>query len=431
MTGIFVVPTTWDGTRKVDCLILVEVDDRVNDGMADVPDGYDIPSAARSVSITATPLSDEWMQATVTFVPQPDGTLKQTSLIGAAAVETPALSHGTVTILKVVIRLLRLRDATADFVKAFDTSVTAALLPAEIPPGAGKGVQGLLSSMNFTDAFIRQRVDNDQSPVEIPERALSLVPDRPVILDLVKADAGKLALTVPAPFAPKNDTFVVEIAGMSKTAPRTISVSWPQDLPPDQPAPMFVFFRHAPQQESYPYIGKFLRDDIRGYPFSFDYACYGLLENLWYDFPVHLFPRSRGLPYQVQAAGKKVVTVVACPTATAPTGSSQFGRWVEADFMQEILLQIQALYAASKGKAGAKNLGRVAIGAFSSGCYYLGQLLYNKGNTAHPFLTGTVKECYVFSPDNHVLQTSCLPHVIAWQKAVTSGTASSGCTTAW
>jgi hypothetical protein len=421
MTAIWVVPTTWDGTRKVDCLILVEVDGRLNHEMADFPDRYDIGSGAKSVSISATSLSHEWWSATVTFEPQPDGTLKQTSLSGAAAVETPVLSKGSVTIPKVVIRLLRVRDATADFVEAFDTSVNTALQPAEIPPDAGKAVQGLLGAMNFTDAFIRQRVDDDRSPVLIPERALSLLPDRPVVLDLAKADAGKLALKVTAPFAPKNDTFVVEIGGMSQTAPRTIAVSWPQDLPPDQPAPMFVFFRHAPQQESYPYIGKFLRDDIRGYPFSFDYACYGLLENLWYDFPVHLVPRSRGLPYQVQAAGKKVVTVIACPTATVPTGSSQFGRWVEADFMQEMLLQIQALYAASKGKTGAKQLGRVAIGAFSSGCYYLGQLLYNNGNTAHPFLTGTVKECYVFSSDNHVLQTSCLPHVVAWQKAVTSG----------
>jgi hypothetical protein len=272
MTSILVVPTTWDGTNTVDCLILVDVDGRPNDGMADVPDGYDIGSGAKSVSISATPRSDEWWQATVNFEPQPDGTLKQTSLSGAAAVETPALSMGRVTIVKVVIRLLRVRDATADFVKAFDTSVTTALQPAQIPPGAGKAVQGLLSTMNFTDAFIRQRVDNDQSPVEIPERALSLIPDRPVVLDLAKADAGKLALQVTAPIAPKNDTFVVEIGGMNKTAPRTIAVSWPQDLSPDQPAPMFVFFRHAPQQESYPYIGKFLRDDIRGYPFSFDYA---------------------------------------------------------------------------------------------------------------------------------------------------------------
>lgn len=423
MIGIFVLPTTRDGQQKVDSLILVEVDGTVNDGVADTPNAYAFPDSAKTLSITATPISNEWWQAPVTFDILPDGTLQPRAANGFGAVEVQVMpGTGTYKILKIFVRMLRIHDATADFVKLFDTSATPPLPPAVVPAKQPVSIQNIVKSMNFTTAMIQQVVDHNLSPVDVPRHALTLRPQRPVVLDLVKADAGKLGVVAAPPqIAPQNDTFVVQVSGMSGAAPQTIAVSWPHDVPADKPAPMFVFFRHAPRQESNPEFGKFTRDSMRGYPFNWDYACYGLLENLWYEFPVHLVPVSRGLPYQIEAAGKKVVTVVACPLATPPTGSSQFGRWVEADFVQDILLQIQLLYAASKGKSGAKTLGRVALGAFSSGNYYLGQLLQNGGKTAHPFLTDTVKECYLFSPDNPELQKACLPAVTAWQKGVKSG----------
>jgi hypothetical protein len=419
MTVIYVNPVNWDGNGSVSCLTTVTVDGQEVHADATTPDAYTLDSSAKTVSIDLLPTSDAWWRVTVVIKRQADGTLKTTDLGGAASVQIDALSQGMFVLLKVSVRLLRVRDATADFVAAFDPTVTAPLPPAQVPPGSIPAVKDAVDSLNTSDAYIRRLVDNDQSPILIPEKAITLQAQRTLVLDLGKADAGTFALANPAPVEPKNDTFVVEVGGMAGAAPRTIAVSWPHDVPPDKPAPMFVFFRHAPAQEITPVgVGKFLRDTIRGYPFSFDYACYGLLENLWYDVPSHLWPRSRGLPYQIEAAGKKVVTVVACPTVSVPKKSNQFGRWIEPAFMQDILLQIQSLFAASKGMVGAKQLGRVALGAFSSGNYYLGQLLQSP---THPFLTGTVKECYLFGPDNTQTQADTLPNVIAWQKAVTGG----------
>jgi hypothetical protein len=427
MTTMIVNTTKWDGKKSVECLVVVLVDDRVVDGTVDAPDSYAIDAAAKKVTIRVRPIPDDFSGADVILERQDDGSLKTTSLAGAAAVDVTPIIKGMFVNLKISIRLLQIRDATADFVAAFDTSVNPQIQPAVLPPGTDARIAGYFAALNATDNINRTLIGAGNSPVQIGAHTLTLLEQSPVILDVVAAASGRLGVMDSVGIEPKNDTFVVEVAGSSSRIPMTIAVSWPQDLPPDQPAPMFVFYRHAPWQESFPAMGKFLRDSIRGYPYSFDYACYGLLENLWFPMRPHMAPYSRGLPYQILAAGKKVVTVVACPKALPPSqpatpppatpAPTQFGRWIEPQYVQDMLIQIQMLYAASKGKQGAATLGRVALGAFSSGNYYLGQLLKNG---THLFVTDTVKEIYLFGPDSHVLM-AMIPYVTAWQSSPGGG----------
>ena len=190
MIGIFVLPTTWDGQRKVDSPILVEVDGKVNHGIADVPNGYSIPDGAKSLSISATPVSDEWRQAAVTIDVLSNGTLKVKTLGAAAAVDISVLpSPGFYSVMKVFIRLLRVHDATADFVKLFDTSATPPLSPAVVPAGLPAKIQNVVKAMNITTPGIQNLVKLHKSPVDVPGHTLRLIGQRPVILDLVKADA--------------------------------------------------------------------------------------------------------------------------------------------------------------------------------------------------------------------------------------------------
>ncbi len=126
--------------------------------------------------------------------------------------------------------------------------------------------------------------------------------------------------------------------------------------------------------------------------------------------------RTLRVAYQVEAAGKKVVTVVACPTATKNPGSTQFGEWTSPDFMESILLEIQALAAVTgtPSVTPPTELGRVAIGAFSSAHWHLLLLLERPG---HPFLTETVKECYLIDPKEDVLR-ELVPRLLAWEANV-------------
>jgi hypothetical protein len=246
---------------------------------------------------------------------------------------------------------------------------------------------------------------------------------------------------------PVNETFVVEVAGemvvdpdtrdKARVVPQVIAVSWPKDVSRNEPAPMFVYYRHGPAQETVLGYGKF--STAYGYPYTFDYAYFGLLTTLWYRLPPDRLPYDQGLPYQIEAAGKKVVTVVACPTAhphkrpkkkgeteaeAQRKQQSQAGEWTSPEFMQSILLEIQALAQALNAPKGSPNikpptsLGRVAIGAFSSGHWHLIALLKHE---AHPFLTNTVKECYLFDPDNKVFDEGALDaHLLAWEANVPS-----------
>ena len=426
MIRMIVESTTWDGKSVVDSLTGATADGRDAPGASGQVDAYTIPDGAKEVKIQIIPVKDEWWGTTVTLAVAADGTLKVTDRADAFAVDVQVLQKGTVGVAKVFIRLLKVKLAT----KLFIAALRDATPQTATPPGTDRATANAIADSNLERRMIVTSLVGTSTPITGDTLTL------PQPASFARIDAGKpvsggvLKLRTSPPVVLKNTTFVVEVAGQNGVAPRTIAVSWPDAVSAGAPAPMFVFFRHAPLQERNYVYGKF-RPEMKAYPYTFDYAYFGLMENLWFQLMPDFYPSSRGLPYQIAAAGKNVVTVVACPTATPAGRTTQFGNWTRAEFMQSILLEIQALFAAMKTtvepttpnvKAPA-TLGRVAIGAFSSGNYYLSLLLKNEGKPDHPFLTGTVQECYFFDPDNDMLQKHCLPPMLAWQSTSTGGKA--------
>jgi hypothetical protein len=411
------VPTlTWDAAKAIVTMVDAEADGVDLKLTVGPPDMFTVPDGAKEVKITARPVPDEWWGAVVVLTVQPDGTLRLKDRGDAVAVDIKPLSSGSFPAAKVVVRLSRVKLVT-------DQIVAAVTTPSRVPP--------LISAQPGADVNLRRLIDNTNAERQLAVRvlggptapisgtALQLPPlaPLPTIDPTTPVSGGQLRFRSGS-VAPSNDTFVVEVAG-SSIVPRTIAVSWPDAVPRDRPAPMYVYYRHAPRQETDMMVGKY-NTSLEPYPYSFDYAYFGLLTCLWYSFRPDVLPYSQGVPYQIEAAGKKVVTIVACPTARPNNKSTQFGDWTSADFMQSILLEIQALAAAGDNVAPPASLGRVALGAFSSGHWHLLNLL--KSGAGHPFLTGTVKECYLFDPDNLVLP-ALMPHLLDWEKGVPSGEA--------
>jgi hypothetical protein len=412
-----VAPTlTWNAGTAVETMVFAEADGKDLQVTPGPPDVFKVPDLAQEVKITALPVPPEWWRADVVLTVQPDGTLKLKDRGDAVAVDIQPFTAGIFNGAKVVLRLSRVKVVS-------DQIVAAVTTPSRVPP--------LISPQPGADANLRRLMDNTNAERQLAVRVLgsgtapisgkslrlpslsplpTIDPTTPVSGGLLRFQTGSIA--------PKNDTFVVEVAG-SSVVPRTIAVSWPDTVPRGQPAPMYVYFRHAPRQETDMMVGKY-NSGLEAYPYSFDYAYFGLLTCLWYAFRPDVLPYSQGVPYQIEAAGKKVVTIVACPTARPNDKSTQFGDWTSADFMQSILLEIQALAGARANVALPTSLGRVALGAFSSGHWHLLNLL--KNGKGHSFLTGTVKECYLFDPDNLVLP-ALMPHLLDWEKSVPSGAA--------
>lgn len=416
MITVLAPTLTWDAAKAIETMVFAEadgVDLKVTPGP---PDLFTVPDGAKEVKITALPVPSEWWRADVVLIVQPDGTLRLKDRGDAVAVDiTPLPTPGMFAAAKVVLRLSRVKLVTDQIVAAVTTPSRVPPL-ISTPPGADVNLRRLIDNTNLERELAVRVLVGGTAPIS--GKALHLPPLLLPTIDPTNPVSGGLLRFRTGSVAPSNDTFVVEVAG-SSVVPRTIAVSWPDAVPRGQSAAMYVYFRHAPRQETDMMVGKY-NTSLEPYPYSFDYAYFGLLTCLWYAFRPDVLPYSQGVPYQIEAAGKKVVTIVACPTAQPSNKSTQFGDWTSADFMQSILLEIQALAAARDNIALPTSLGRVALGAFSSGHWHLLNLL--KNGKGHPFLTGTVKECYLFDPDNLVLP-ALMPHLLDWEKGVPSSAA--------
>mgnify|MGYP000843923476 FL=1 len=416
MISVLVPTTTWDASSSVESLVSVEtsggLDLKVTPGP---PDLFTIPDNTTEVTITVLPVPDQWWRADVVLTVDPGGTLKVKDRGDAAAVDIVMLVTGAYAGAKVVIRLSRVKVVTDQVVASVTTPDR---VPPIIPPQPGDpALAAMIANTNAERQLAVRSLIGGTSPVAGKKLHLPSLSPLPMIDPATPVSGGLLTFTVGA-VAPANDTFVVEVAGIG-SVPKTIAVSWPDSVPRDQPAPMYVYYRHAPRQETDLMVGKY-SNTLDGYPYGFDYVYFCLLTCLWYSFSPDLLPYSQGIPYQIEASGKKVVTIVACPTARPNNKSTQFGDWTSADFVRDLLLEIQALAAARGGAKAPGTLGRVAVGAFSSSHWHLLNLL--KNNKGHPFLTGTVKECYLFDPDNIVL-ADLMPHLLDWYKGVPANAA--------
>jgi len=415
MITVVVFATNWDGSRSLNAQIYPQADGVDLRDMPGIADTFTVPDNAKQATIKAVPDSPDWWGATATFAVDQNGMLTLSDRGDALEVsieQAPgALSS---PFAKIVIRLSRVKLVTKDIVDALD----------RVPPAPSQQANTWLAK-DTKDERVRAvgLLNGATSPVlaqglMLPRLAGMATLDLASPVHHFKDDTweGDVLQFARRDIEPQNRTFVVAVAGVS-IVPRTIAVSWPDDVPRDQPAPMLVYYRHTPRQETDLQFGKFENPSLEPYPFSFDYAYFGLLTTLWYEkSPDEYLQYSQGVPYQVEAAGKKVVTVVACPKATPNAGSTQFGEWTSPDFMQSILLEIQAL-AAVTGTPSVEppsELGRVAVAAFSSAHWHMSKLLIRPG---HPFLTETVKECYLLDPKEDVLQ-EIMPRLQDWESNV-------------
>jgi hypothetical protein len=102
----------------------------------------------------------------------------------------------------------------------------------------------------------------------------------------------------------------------------------------------------------------------------------------------------KGVPYQVARAANKAVTVV-------PMNSyqKQYGVMNKAQNIEAILEEIQAFMYMAKGREKLpSSLGRVAMASFSSGNFFLGELLADADNRATNFLKNVLKAVYFLDP---------------------------------
>ena len=418
MIHVLVFVRDWNGTNAVPHWVYAYA------GTTDLnatgpPYAFQVPDKTPEVRIEAQPVSGDRWTAAVTLTVDQDETLKLKDQGDALGVDI-TMNGGArgIRFATVVIRLSRVKVVTDQIVNALRHVPNDA-----VQPGAHADLRRSIDAVNDQRHRAVAALVGTNSPIRGTTLQLPSLEDVAMIdIDTANPVLGGVLQSKKATITPSNTTFVVELAGVQ--VPRTIAVSWPDTVPRDKPAPMYVHFRHGPQQgvvknAAGGMYGLFEGPSLDPYPYSFDYACFGLLATLWYPSPPDARPDlGQGVAYQIAAAGKKVVTVVACPSATAPPGKTQAGDWTSADTMREVLLEIQALAAVVMSKTPPTTLGRVALGAFSSGHYHLLNLLKNEG---HPFLTNTVKECYLFDPDNEVLGKAALDYyLLEWEKNVPS-----------
>ena len=183
-----------------------------------------------------------------------------------------------------------------------------------------------------------------------------------------KPDANFLDLPVPAqedgstvdpPVHVEAENLVLRLAGV--VAPKLWGVSWPAsvDRTDAHPAPIMLFLR----QGNWPqYKGMFEEAGLGPYPDNFDYASFGLYDQLAYpEHDVFNQPGSKGVPYQVAKAGVDAVTVLPVNSLHQDYGviesTKQLGR---------ILLELQWFIFQKAGARPPDTLGNTAIGSFSS-----------------------------------------------------------------
>lgn len=194
--------------------------------------------------------------------------------------------------------------------------------------------------------------------------------------------------------------------------PQILAVVWPDAILRDanaRPTPFLIFIEQSLNGNHLDQFGLFVGGELdkpeNAYPDNFDYADM-LFQQLHYagvpatdtraEFPATPFINEgmKGVPYQVARAGNKAVTVV-------PMNSfqKQYGVMNKAQNIQAILEEIQAFMYMARGRAKLpSSLGRVAMASFSSGNYFLGELLADAGNRATNFLKNVLKAVYFLDP---------------------------------
>lgn len=212
--------------------------------------------------------------------------------------------------------------------------------------------------------------------------------------------AGGALKFTPRTIDPDTEDLVLEVNGV--TAPRLIAVSWPRNVARSagaEPTPFLIYFRPTVGQNVR--AGFYVGPGLGTYPFGWDYLFYGLWRYVNYTGdPLTRDPFAKGLPYQIAASNKNAVLVLPLNKV-----GEELGVFLNAASIELILNKIQAFMFLRAGIAQAPPLGRVALGAFSSGNMLATQFLSNPRNQSHPFYLNNLKELYMFDAPGNLVPT--------------------------
>jgi outer membrane protein OmpA-like peptidoglycan-associated protein len=227
---------------------------------------------------------------------------------------------------------------------------------------------------------------------------------------------------------PDTEDLVLEIYGVE--APQLIAVSWPKRVPRNSsatPTPFLIYFRPTLMQNVHEKFGGLKKGPVEGsvyvgekdghslgsYPWGWDFLFFGMWTSLDYAGDPLTNPFRKGLPYQIDVSGKGVVLISPCSKFPKVENLGEFGEFMNASFVQEILQEIQAFMfrRGPEPSFSPPPLGRVALTAFSSGNTFITQFLQN--NQKQAFYRHHLQELYLFDPPKSQIG-SLVQQVNAW-----------------
>jgi hypothetical protein len=348
-----------------------------------------IPTTATTVAITATPTVPTYWPTPVTFSVGNTGALTPTGKF-AAFVTIKALGiPGVVQLSLATVNLSRFTDVS-DRVLALlgNPPPTRQGKPAHVAQEYQDRYGGVWPPPNWD---FEDKPDAHFLDLPVPAQGVSFSKDPSVHVDA--------------------ENVVLRLAGV--VAPKLWGVSWPTSLDRNEnadPTPILLFLRQGNAQ----YIGSFFAGDrMDPYPDNFDYASFGLYDDLAYpEVDVFNEPGSKGVPYQAAKAGVNAVTV-------HPVNSlnEDFGVIESTKQMGRILLELQSFMFRRAGvTTPPETLGKTAIASFSSGTHILARILASPDNLGETFLNDTVSAVYFLDAPLWSVK-DCVVASLAWAGA--------------
>lgn len=334
---------------------------------------FGIPANATRIEVSAVPSNGAVWPVSATYTVSSDGSLSRTGPTPGFAEPLPAL--GTVTL---VALLSRLRDATTSSVQGLQAVVTDPAVANALGFGARRA-DAVPQSWRQPDGTIAPPNDYDAPAL-----------DRISTLCLPPYDAmgPRTALRY---VNPDSTTRILELTG--DPVPRLLGVSWANDLLADgaRPLPFLLYFHHAIGQEV-PH--GFWTGPAGAYPFGYDPSMYGLWRYLQMGGdPANDSLGEKGIAFQVEAAGRSLVSVVPLNRV-----GSEVGRAVQAGWVREVLHEVQQFIHAWEGLPVAPaGIDRLAVAGFSSGNSFTAQLVQS-ALTDRAFAENILQEAYFFDP---------------------------------
>jgi len=354
----------------------------------DTKPAWVIPVTATTVTMTATPTVPTYWPTTVTLSVGNTGARTPTGAAASfVAIQNLGIA-GVVQLSLATVNLSRFKDVSDDVLALLgDPPATRQGKPAHVAQDY-RNVYGVWPPPDWD---LDDKPDARFLDLPVPAQGVSFSKD-----PLVHVEA---------------ENVVLRLAGV--VAPKLWGVSWPTSLDRNEnadPTPILLFLRQGNAQ----YKGMFFSGDgMAPYPDNFDYASFGLYDDLAYP-GVDLFewPYSMGVPYQVAKSGADAVTV-------HPVNSlnEDFGVIESTKQMGRILLELQSFMFRRAGVATPPAiLGKAAIASFSSGTHILARILASPDNLGETFLNDTVSAVYFLDPAWWAVK-DCVAASLAWAGA--------------